>query len=186
MSTLSLEGVEAVVYDLDGTLVRLAVDWEAVAADVTDELAERGIDATDGDLWAMLDRAEDLGHRETVETVIADHECAGARTAERLAFADTLADAAAQVPVGVCSLNCERACRVALEAHDLADRIEYVVGRDSVATRKPDPEPLLATVRGLSATPERTLFVGDSERDKQAAERAGTRFAYVGDGPTRY
>jgi HAD superfamily hydrolase (TIGR01509 family) len=54
-----------------------------------------------------------------------------------------------------------------------------IVGRDSVATEKPHPEPLLTTVEGLGAAPERTLFVGDSERDEKTARRAGTDYVYV-------
>ena len=61
-----------------------------------------------------------------------------------------------------------------------------VIGRDTVETFKPDPESLLAAVDRLGVRPERTLFVGDSERDAETADRAGTRFAYVGDGPTTY
>lgn len=174
---------EAVVYDLDGTLVRLRVDWDAVAKDVTAVLDERGIDAAGMDLWVMLELADETGNREAVEDAIATHEREGARRSERLPFAD---DVTTAHPVGVCSLNCEAACRIALDTHGLADGVECVVGRDTLGTYKPDPEPLLAAVEGLDATPERTLFVGDSARDEETAERAGTRFSYVGDGPTTY
>ena len=169
--------VEAIVYDLDGTLVELLVDWDAVAADATGVFADAGVDVTGVDLWAMLDRASEVGVADDLEALIADYEREGARTSERLPAADVLPEI--DLPVGVCSLNCESACRIALETHDLTRYVDAVVGRDSVATRKPDPEPLLATVRALSATPERTLFVGDSERDAITAERAGTAFEYV-------
>ncbi|MFD1515070.1 HAD family hydrolase [Halomarina rubra] len=166
---------DAVVYDLDGTLVRLLVDWSRVATDVAATLRERGATPPD-DLWAMLQHAKETGHHDAVEAVIADHERDGARRSERLPRAD---DLPLSVPVGVCSLNCAAACRIALDTHGLDDHVRVVVGRDSVATEKPDPEPLLATVRALDATPERTLFVGDSERDERTARRAGTAFEWV-------
>jgi phosphoglycolate phosphatase len=169
--------VDAIVYDLDGTLVELLVDWDAVAADATEVFADAGVDVAGVDLWEMLDRAADAGVADDLEAVIAGHEHEGARTSERLPAADVLPEI--DLPVGVCSLNCESACRIALETHDLTDYVDVVVGRDSVATRKPDPEPLLAAVRALSASPERTLFVGDSERDAITAERAGAAFEYV-------
>ena len=79
----------------------------------------------------------------------------------------------------------EAACRTALDVHDLASHVEAVVGRDTVATRKPDPEPLLAALDPLDVPPERALFVGDSERDAVTAERAGMDFRYVeGTAPT--
>ena len=169
--------VDAIVYDLDGTLVELLVDWETVARDATEMFADAGVDVAGVDLWEMLDRAPDAGVADDLEALVAGYEREGARTSERLPAADVLAEI--DLPVGVCSLNCESACRIALETHDLTPYVDAVVGRDSVATRKPDPEPLLATVRALSATPDRTLFVGDSERDEVAAERAGTAFEYV-------
>lgn len=177
------DDTEAVVYDLDGTLVRLTVDWDAAAADVADTLDGRGVDTDGMGLWRMLERADKLGHRDAVEEAIAAHERKGARRSERLAFADEMVT---DLPVGVCSLNCEEACRIALDTHALGEHVACVVGRDTVATFKPEPESLLAAIERLGASPERTLFVGDSERDAETAERAGTRFAYVGDGPTTY
>ena len=176
------------VFDLDGTLVRLAVDWDEAAEAVAAALESRGVSPS-GDLWTMLETADRTGHREAVEAVLADRERDGARDSERLPAADTVPGGAdadtntgievdANVDVGVCPLNCEAACRVALEVHDI-DGVDAVVGRDTVETEKPDPEPLLETVRRLDGDPAETLFVGDSERDEVTAERAGTDYVYV-------
>jgi phosphoglycolate phosphatase len=167
---------EAVVYDLDGTLVRLAVDWPAVYRDVVARLQEEGIPVDDENLWELLGRAHRESFAPLVEDVITGHERRGARAAELLPTAGELPR---PVPVGVCSLNAETPCRLALERHGLDAHVETVVGRDTVGTYKPDPEPLLAAVDDLSTTPERALFVGDSERDERTAERAGVAFRYV-------
>lgn len=173
---------EAVVFDLDGTLVRLVVDWDGVAAAVAEALAAGGVDADGHDLWGMLDLADETGRRDEVEAIIAANEREGARRSVRLPAADDLA--ALDRPAAVCSLNAEAAARTALATHDLADRVGAVVGRDSVPARKPDPAPLLAAIDALGADPDRALFVGDSARDAEAAERAGVAFRYVGDGPS--
>ena len=164
---------DTVVFDLDGTLVRLVVDWDDVARAVASALEERGV-APPENLWAMLETAETAGHREAVEAVIAEFERDGAHNSERLPTADTVPPGR----VGVCSLNCEEACHIALETHAI-DGVGAVVGRDTVTTEKPDPEPLLETVERLGGEPSGTLFVGDSERDERTAERAGTDYAYV-------
>lgn len=167
----------AYVYDLDGTLVRLAVDWDAATADVQRLYREVGVDADGSGLWELLERAPEHGLEGAVEAEIAAHERDGAANAVRLPRADELA--AHSVPVAVCSLNCEAACRIALENIDLLQQVEAIVGRDTVDAVKPDPEPLLTAVSALSVPPDEALFVGDSERDEVTAERAGTRFAYV-------
>jgi phosphoglycolate phosphatase len=177
-------GYDAVVYDLDGTVVRLAVDWNATAREAVGVFADHGIDA-DGDLWTMLDLADERGLRDEIEAVLADHEREGARTSERLPLADCLPRHA--IPVGVCSLNCEAACREALATHELTEAVRAVVGRDSVPTRKPDPEPLLATVERLGFdADDPVLFVGDSRRDEETARRAGIDFRYVEGGPAEF
>jgi phosphoglycolate phosphatase len=48
-----------------------------------------------------------------------------------------------------------------------------VFGGDSFERKKPDPLPLLKTCEALGTTPERTLMVGDSSNDAQAARAAG-------------
>ncbi len=169
----------AIVYDLDGTLVRLAVDWDEVRAEVSELFDEAGAAIPEGGLWGMMETAPEHGLDGAVEATITRYEEAGAAASERLAIAADLRRI--DGPIGVCSLNAESACRVALRTHDLLEDVDVIVGRDSVATHKPDPEPLLTVIDRLDVTPAETLFIGDSERDEETADRAGTRFAYAED-----
>jgi len=167
---------DAVVYDLDGTLVRLAVDWDAVARDVDEALRARNVDTDGRSLWDMLELSDETGHRDVVEAAIAEHEQAGARQSSRLPLAGELP---LDVPVGVCSLNCETACRIALETHDIDAHVETVVGRDSLGAYKPDPAPLRSILDEFGVEPSAALFVGDSESDRTAAARASMDFQWV-------
>lgn len=182
MSERDAGGYEAVVYDLDGTLVDLAVDWDAVAADVLEVYTTADVEPASRNLWDLLENASVAGLAQEVESTIASHEREGAANAPRLPHADELLERS--VPIGVCSLNCEAACRIALAEHDLTSAVDAVVGRDTVSRWKPHPEPLVETVTRLEAAPPAALFVGDSARDEVTAERAGTDFEYVGDGPS--
>ena len=183
-------GYDAVVYDLDGTLVELAVDWDAVADAVLDVYAERALIPPTEELWGLLGAADDYGIRDEVEEAIALHERPGASESTRLPLGDRLAggtadhgDAGSRPPAGVCSLNCEEACRIAVETHGLGDALvsDAIVGRDTVESHKPDPGSLLAAIDRLGAAPEDALFVGDSRSDAVAAERGGVDFAWVSD-----
>ncbi|WP_435333189.1 HAD family hydrolase [Haloarchaeobius sp. TZWWS8] len=168
---------DGVVYDLDGTLVRLDVDWAAVRTDVSAVYESFSHDPSGRDLWALFEDAPDFGLTDEVEATIARHEREGARTSDRLPLADEVVSD--DRPIGVCSLNCEAAARIALETHDLHEHVSVVVGRDSVELYKPHPQPLLAAIRELGLEPAGVLFVGDSERDADTAERAGTAFEWV-------
>ncbi|WP_137285179.1 HAD family hydrolase [Halorussus salinisoli] len=169
--------LRAVVYDLDGTLVRLAVDWEDVERRLADLLEREGVDADPLSAWDLLSAAEEAGVGDEADELIAAAEREGARASERLPLADELLGR--EIPVGVCSLNHEEAVHVALDRHDLAGHVESVVGRGTVPKRKPHPRALLAVVDELGVEPEEVLFVGDSASDEETAERAGTRFERV-------
>ncbi|MGQ4554993.1 HAD-IA family hydrolase [Halobellus sp. GM3] len=173
-----LSTFDAVVWDLDGTLVRLLVDWDAVSVEVAGVFEAAGIDAAGRDLWEMLDLADESDLRNDVEAVIADHERDGAMRSERLSHADSVGRFDTE---GVCSLNSESACRTALDVHGLTRHVDAVVGRDTVSARKPDPSPLLETLRRIGADPDEALFVGDSATDAEAARRAGVAFYRVGE-----
>ena len=187
---IDLTAYDAVVYDLDGTLVELAVDWGAVAESVLDVYAEHAMIPPTDELWGLLEAAEEYGLRDPVEEAIALHERSGARDSVLLPLGGRLVDGSEAgedgrhgPPAGVCSLNCEAACRVAVETHGLGGALDpdAIVGRDTVDTHKPDPESLLAAVDRLDADPARALFVGDSRRDAVAADRAGVPFAWAAD-----
>ncbi|MFB6073171.1 MAG: HAD family hydrolase [Halobacterium sp.] len=168
---------DAVVYDLDGTLVRLDVDWQRVEREVAAALRDAGVDPAAFDMWEMLDAAEDAGVGDEVHELIAGHERDGATRAERLPAVDELAGLDA--PAAVCSLNCEAACRTALDRHGLLGEFRVVAGRDTVPARKPDPRALTWVLDELGVDPERALFVGDSASDEVTAERAGVAFRWV-------
>lgn len=50
---------------------------------------------------------------------------------------------------------------------------DHIFGGDSFARKKPDPLPLLETCRALDTVPKRTLMIGDSRNDAEAAHAAG-------------
>ena len=47
--------------------------------------------------------------------------------------------------------------------------------------KKPEPGMLVELMREFGVTPDETLFVGDAETDRQAAEAVGVRFAWTDD-----
>lgn len=169
---------EAIVYDLDGTLLRLDVDWEAVRKRCAAVLSARDVEVGDANLWEMRRIAADHNLLDRIDDVIAEFEREGARSAQRLSLADELPR---PIPVGVCSLNDQAACQIALELNGLDGYVDVVVGRDTAETTKPDPEPLLYALDRLGVAPDAALFVGDSDSDRIAAERAGMDFQWVTD-----
>jgi HAD superfamily hydrolase (TIGR01549 family) len=167
---------EAVVYDLDGTLVDLDVDWDAVREECAALVRARGVDPAERTIHEILEVATERGFRPRLNETIAEFERDGARSADRLPAADDLPHS---VLVGVCSLNAVDACRIALQLHGLDAHVDVVVGRDSLPESKPHPAPLLETVQGLGVAPDEAIFIGDSDTDAECADRASVDFEDV-------
>ena len=60
-----------------------------------------------------------------------------------------------------------------LQAKGLTENFAHIFGGDAFERKKPDPLPLLKTCEALGTTPARTLMLGDSSNDAQAARAAG-------------
>ena len=68
---------------------------------------------------------------------------------------------------------------------DLRRRFDCVVSGDTVGVGKPDPAPLVHAAGLAGLTPGDCIYVGDAERDVQAAHRAGmpgliATYGYIG------
>ncbi|MEN9397202.1 MAG: hypothetical protein RLZ81_1732 [Pseudomonadota bacterium] len=63
--------------------------------------------------------------------------------------------------------------QVLLRAKGLEGFFDVVYGGDAFERRKPDPLPLLKACEVLGSQPQRTLMIGDSSNDAQAARAAG-------------
>ncbi len=69
---------------------------------------------------------------------------------------------------------------------NLHKRARAVVSGDTLAERKPHPLPLLHAAAAMGVEPAHCVYVGDAERDMQAAQAAGmyalvAGFGYLGD-----
>jgi phosphoglycolate phosphatase len=63
--------------------------------------------------------------------------------------------------------------RPLLQAKGLEHFFDQSFGGDAFERKKPDPLPLLKTCQALGTLPQRTLMIGDSSNDAQAARAAG-------------
>ena len=66
-----------------------------------------------------------------------------------------------------------------LERMGLEHWFDLAVGGDTLATKKPDAEPLLHAMRQLGGTPGTTVMIGDSAADAEAAQNAGLPLVLV-------
>ena len=91
------------------------------------------------------------------------------------------------LPWGIVTNKIARFTRPLVGLLGLDPRAGCVVCGDTTPHAKPHPAPLLEAARQLAAVPERCIYVGDDERDIQAARSAGmgaiaAGYGYLGSG----
>lgn len=182
--------VQAVVFDLDGTLIDSAPGLHraacAMLADL--DLPQPDLSTVIGFIgngapklverclrWAGTDpdRRPDalpafLRHY-TRDPLKGTTVYPGAR-----AVLDSLA--ARGLKLGLCTNKPEGPARTILNALSLGP-FDAILGGDSLPVRKPDPAPLLRVIADLGADPAATVYVGDSVTDWTTARAA--RVAYI-------
>jgi len=124
--------------------------------------------------------------REEFLALYADNLCIGTRLFPGME--ELLAELESSgIAWGVVTNKFERFALPLIEALGLAERASVVVGGDTCPRPKPFPDPLLFAATEIGIAPMHTLYVGDDERDVQAARAAGmpvlvAAYGYLGDG----
>jgi phosphoglycolate phosphatase len=184
--------LSAVLFDLDGTLLDTAGDialalnraiaeygWPEVPADEVRHMIGRGAPVlVERAARAQRRDLDPATHTRVVERFF-HHYGALEETGECAARAfDGAADAlqalhAAGLRIAVVTNKQQRFADSLLRLLGLHPWIDRIVGGDTCERRKPDPQPLLFACERLGVPAVRTLMVGDSTNDVQAARAAG-------------
>ena len=187
--TLIAARFDTVLYDLDGTLIDSAKDMQMAVSHV---LADHGLPAvTEDDVRIFMGQ----GSKVTMGKAFAkygktlDDEALSAVTREFVRYYEvdpvshTVAfDGVAEVIArfarlglkqGVCTNKFEKPSRTILEHLRLMPPIADVAGADTFPVRKPDPRHILMLVERMGGDPGRTVMIGDSIHDVEAAHGAG-------------
>ena len=179
-------GIQAVLFDLDGTLVDSAPDL-AGAADAM--RLKRGLPSLDyakyrplcgsgarGMLQVAFGMGPDHADYEAMrDEFFANYEaCMLDNTYAFEGVAALIAALQARGMLwGVVTNKSERFALPLTAAMPLFGSAGVIVGGDTTPFSKPHPEPLLEAARRLGVPPELCLYVGDDERDIVAGKAAG-------------
>ena len=176
---------EAVLFDLDGTLIDTAPDMGGALNNL---LAEEGLPrlpmqmirplvSKGGLVLTRLGFAEHVAESEIepLRQRFLQHYRAIVADESRLfdGFETVLAELEARgILWGIVTNKPEWLAQPLLQQLDLAKRSAVLIGGDTLAERKPHPLPLLEAARRMGVAAERCLYVGDDERDIIAGRAA--------------
>jgi phosphoglycolate phosphatase len=177
---------EAILFDYDGTLAVLNLDFAAMRRHLLVFTVAQGISSQELhglDILEMLDWAtawlrqhhpeQAARYAREAEQLIQDMEVDAARSSGLLPGVPELLAALLQeqIGVGIVTRNCDAAVRVTFPHIDVY--CQAFVPRDRVTQVKPHPAHLQAALDGLGTTPARAIMVGDGAMDMQAGKALG-------------
>ena len=88
------------------------------------------------------------------------------------------------ISMGVCTNKQEKLAIDFLKKIKIYDFFEYVSGGNTFDYCKPDPRHLTSTIEIMNGNVEKSLMIGDSENDAEAAKAAGIPMILLQDGYT--
>lgn len=178
--TADLSTFHGVFFDLDGTLVDLAVDWSAVRSELRQALSSAaGQEVSEDSLAGLLTQGHRLiGPAARLVACGVLERFEGPATVRPLAAGLELFATASGRPRAVVSSNLRATVKQALVGLSAENLV--VVGFDDVATSKPDPEGLLLAAQTLALDPADVVYVGNTDIDRKAAAAAGMAFLQIG------
>jgi phosphoglycolate phosphatase len=183
------DGVCAVLFDMDGTLVETDIDFPLMRREVA-ALGERyGVPASDIrglDILAGVDlivsRLTERGHpeeavhaRQEAYEKLEQIELSHSEDARAIPSAREVLQALrdAGIKVAIVTRNCRAAVLLSLELAGISS--DVLLTRDDVPKAKPDPDHLLRALSMLGVPPDEAITIGDHWMDVAAGNAAGTR-----------
>lgn len=182
--------IDTVLFDFDGTLVDISIDFAQMRRGVIALGLEYGV-SSEPDLYVLesledifgrllrrnSDRAKEF--RQRAEKLIVDIEMDAAAGSRTMPGADKalreLKDKG--IKIGIVTRNCRSAV---MKAAEMAGFIyDLLLTRDDVDKVKPDPQHLLDALNLLDSQPDKALMVGDHPMDILAGKKAGMKTAAV-------
>ncbi len=169
----------ALIFDFDGTLAELNIDFAAMKAEVQDLARRMGLAGpwpSEGYLLEQVEwAAEALGNgfAEKALALITNRELASARLGRLFPFTPGLLARARALGLGlaIVSRNCGAAIRLVFPEVDSA--CDLFLPREAAPRPKPDPSHLAAALDGLGVSPAQAAVVGDHPIDVTTARTAG-------------
>jgi len=183
-----LRRIRAVVFDFDGTLAVLNIDFSEMREQVFELMREYGVNEEKIEeryLLEIIDEVVQILNQKNpaaAETfyqeahqILHEVELKAAEEGKLLPGVEAALESlrGRGLKVGIVTRNCEEAVRKVVP--DIEAFCDVFVPRDLIKRVKPHPEQLTSVLKALHVTGEETVMVGDHPIDIQAGKRVGMR-----------
>ena len=185
----SFTGKKVIVFDLDGTIVRLAADWHSLFKALTSRFTEKYRETINyKSMSAIMSRIVEKGDEEELQlnfNLIRQYELekitSNEPIKETIYFVNNkeLFGVSHGAKLAVFSLNTRSTIIKSLEMAGILDKFEFFIGREDVRKWKPEPDGLLKILEHFGVNIEEMIYFGDLEKDLLTGANAGIESYYI-------
>lgn len=174
-------GIQLVVFDLDGTIADLDVDWEELRRELRHHFKSRyGFDSNFAPFDREIERAgEELGDDALKEAyeIVERYELENIEGTTPVNGSLELVEDLKKKgkTLAIFSSNTRRAIELALGYMGIRKCFDIIVGKEDVRKHKPDPEGLILIKDKAGVRINEMCFIGDRRTDLECAEKANMR-----------
>lgn len=189
------EDIEAVVFDLDGTLVHSTIDYQKMVSGVTKILETKGIevDTSQRRIWEIIQRSEealkDMGRNpsemeELLPKITAHLNAVELENVDKVTpiegAKETLQELKnMELKIGIATRSCNAFTKEALRRTEMDRFVDVFLARDDIPFPKPDPRHLIQVIKALRTRLDKAMFIGDTTTDLKTAREAGVAFVGI-------
>jgi phosphoglycolate phosphatase len=179
----TLKSKKVIVFDLDGTIVRLSADWQSLRKTLNARYSEKYKEKSHFNsmshlLTSIVTRRDEevLNH---FFSIIKKFEIENITKIEPIEdviyfFSNIeLFGVNSEVKLAVFSLNTRNTIKKSLQIAGIINKFEFYIGREDVRAWKPEPEGLLKIREYFQVSKEEMIYFGDLKLDLLAGANAG-------------
>ena len=188
--------VAAVIFDLDGTLVKSNIDFVKMKNMIIVHLRSLGVDSEDFSssrpTFEIVQKGIDILEKKWSEEIVSKVRWHIDRIMTNVEMEEV--DSVSALPgvsetmkwlkekgikIGILTRSCREYALKSLEIAELSKLVDFVSARDDVDRPKPDPGQVIMLAQKMNVNREETLMVGDHPIDALCAKNSNVRFIGV-------